>query len=238
LPNETPRALFNRYVSSIAFQNLLEFEVERNEELIILKGTKTPMFVPESYFHIKSDDMTMNAALETDLFPELQFEYEQAILSLYNYLKTQSFTSKKIVFNQASAPLIELGIRGGNYKGKGVLVTSISNGILKDLGVQAEDVIIQINEEPSIIDNAEYLLSRIVSLQIQEPYGLTVIREDKKVKLTGKFSPIMVSDFKLTVNIDSYSLLEFDQVKKISSKYNFQQRNTGMGIGVWTKTSK
>jgi len=242
LPNETPRTLFNRYVSSIAFDNLFEFEVERNEELLILQGKKSPMFIPESYFHIKSDDMEMHTALETDLFPEIKFEYEQVILSLYNYLKTQNFSKKRVVFNQPSSPLIELGIQGKEYKGEGVLVTAVSNGILKELGVQEEDLIIQMNEEPSIIDNAEYLLNRVASLQLKEPYGLTVIRADKKVRLTGQFSPIMVSDFKLTVSLDSFekghSLWEFKQDKIFPSEFNIRKRHTDMEPNVFTKISK
>jgi C-terminal processing protease CtpA/Prc len=204
-----PREAMNNYLLA-AFENpkkktkYINIAVRRNNKNIEIGGKFNPNLIPQSAYYI-GDVPQHNKIINYQELPEkLNFEYERFLLTLKDYYQKKGITDKEIIVKRDRQRSKRIGFSGQEIIGQGLKVMSIEdNSVLKSIGVMKGDLLLYLNNDKKLIDQAGRFAKSLNRLAEKETFSLTVLRNSKAISLSGDFQANYTPSFALNIDMAS-----------------------------------
>ncbi len=207
--NTSARSVMNNFLST-AFENskkktrYIKMTVLRNDKMIEIGGKFTPNLIPQSAYNIENVPAHNQMVNYQELPEKLNFEYERFLLTLQDYYQKKGITDKQIIVKRDRQRSKRIGFSGQEVIGQGLKVMSIEdNSVLKSAGVKKGDLLLYLNDDKKLIDQARRFAESLNRLDENEAFSLTVLRNDKVVILSGDFQVNYTPSFALNIDMAS-----------------------------------
>ncbi|NQZ87141.1 MAG: hypothetical protein HRT54_06130 [Colwellia sp.] len=207
--NTSARAVMNNFLLA-AFENrkkktkYINLTVRRSDKLIEIGGKFTPNLIPQSAYTIGNVPAHNQMVNYQELPEKLNFEYERFLLTLQDYYQKKGITDKQVIVKRDRQRSKRIGFSGQEVIGQGLKVMGMEdNSVLKSVGVKKGDLLLYLNEDKKLIDQARSFAESLNRLDENEAFSLTVLRNDKVVILSGYFQVNYTPSFALNIDMAS-----------------------------------
>jgi len=207
--NTSARAVMNNFLST-AFENrkkktrYINMTVLRNDKMIEIGGKFTANLIPQSAYTIGNVPAHNKMVNYQELPEKLNFEYERFLLTLQDYYKTKGIIDKQVIVKRDRQRSKRIGFSGQEVIGQGLKVMGMeNNSVLKSVGVMKGDLLLYLNDDEKLIDQARRFAESLNRLDENEAFSLTVLRNDKVVILSGDFQVNYTPSFALNIDMAS-----------------------------------
>jgi len=207
--NTNARAVMNNFLLAV-FENpkkknkYINMTVRRNGKDIEIGGKFHPNLIPQSAYYIGSITEQDKMINYQELPKELNFEYERLLLTLQDYYQKKGITDKQVTVKRDRQRSKRIGFSGQEIIGQGLQVMAIEdNSVLKSVGVMKGDLLLYLNDDKELIDQADRFAESLNRLAENEKLSLTVLRNTKVISLSGDYHVNHTPNFALNIDMAS-----------------------------------
>jgi C-terminal processing protease CtpA/Prc len=237
-----PYSVLNGLLVKLKLGSEVNMTINRSGQMIKLSHKYLPIIVPKVDFQIDSMNNLKSLKNSVDLPKAIKYQYDNLMVEIAEYANQYSSTQGNVTIKSRQKYDTSFGLSGKNetVNNKSVfLVYGVSKGSPADkLNLQKKDIITAINGKKLLGTPSAMLSNEFKQLSLNQSYSVSVLRDDVKYSLIGRYEPILFPKFQLTLDLDERNLAHkylFDSAN-MQSRIDFERNRLdkfgikGMGM--------
>jgi len=230
----SPTDLLKEYIAAIYIGKTIRIKLIRNGETVDIVQTFTPLMVPAASYQLTSSNIPIeqeqNLRTYNKLSAELNFEYNQLMLEIFDFMQNKAPQVEAITINHLPKVNRRFGLAGAINSAEnpyGLTIETIDiDSTAEMIGLKKGDVLVKINGQKFTRNNINQLLPRLANLPIGETFSITVKRMGQFITLQQKYQPVTLVAYNLTIDLASKlkadinvaSIAEMNRSKALSKR--------------------
>ena len=240
--NRSPNQQLNEYFNTLYLGEIVELKVVRNGEEVELTNTYRPGIIPEMSYRLAQSTGLVGEQPAVQqhkaLSIALQFELDQLVIELSHYYQNEHHAQGVISINRDEKFDNRIGFSAnkiGKDKNVGLVLVNIDEGsFAESIGLEAQDIITNINNQDVTSNNLEHLVQSLASLKNGNNVSITIQRDGEIVRLKGQYQAKKLVSFNLLIDLQSIDVananfersVKADKWNIINKKNNAYKRQT------------
>jgi len=190
--------------------------------------------VPAVSYQLTSSNIPIeqeqNLRTYNKLSAELNFEYNQLMLEIFDFVQSKAPELEAITINHQPKVNRRFGLAGAINSAEnpfGLIIETINiDSTAEQIGLKKADILVKINGQQFSRNNIKQLLPTLATLPIGETFSITVKRMGQFITLQQKYQPVSFVAYNLTIDLASKlradinvaSIAEMNRSRRLSTR--------------------